>query len=696
MRTVTSVWDQLGRRPDLPTYVGGWLATVAWLAVVGSTVGDAPFNVLMILLTTVGFAVSFVLRGYRGTREWLVLQQTVVRPTTVLRFLFLVLGVLPGLLGIPPCDVLVPELATGTDEWLLATGYMWLVAIYSFGMLSDGLVAFTSVMGVAMFGLMAVFNINPELGVGLLVFLLGNVLMLSNMALAHHAGRRLPGGRAMARWFVDQSIIAGLIVAVTAFVSIGLAYLLQRFSPPGLVPDRLAAVLGSPGRVTGYAGFGDRIELGSADAISSTPLFEAWSSRPALWRRRVYERYTGHGWQGIFRGGAGAIARRPSRTVEIAFNQRYLEGIGARVEIQQRLKFLAAGELVAVPLVTRITFPYDVGTMIDLDRQGDPLLQLPAGIVIEMTSEQAAPTPDQLRACQRVEPEDWRWLLEVPTTARETILPVAQQLAAGKDNPYDIAEAIRQYLETTFVYDASVSVPRRYDDTMQFYFETRRGACDLIATAMVLLARANGIPARVAVGFAPGTPQPNGTRLIRQSDAHAWAELYFEGYGWIAYNPAVPSPEEAAEEVTAVGGRARFRLDLRSLGWLVIVLATGWLLLYTSQELARARPAYGQGDAARVAEGYCRAMRQLARRSWERRRHETPRQHYQRICREHPDAPWLAPLETLVTAYEAARYELRPVDGVDVRRVTEALDRLRKELRRYRSRPPAPGKSQDS
>ena len=73
-------------------------------------------------------------------------------------------------------------------------------------------------------------------------------------------------------------------------------------------------------------------------------------------------------------------------------------------------------------------------------------------------------------------------------------------------------------------------------DPITPFYETRRGYCTQFATAMIMMARAQGIPARMAIGFIPGTREGS-SNIVRASDAHAWPELYFQGSGWLRFEP---------------------------------------------------------------------------------------------------------------------------------------------------------------
>jgi transglutaminase-like putative cysteine protease len=124
----------------------------------------------------------------------------------------------------------------------------------------------------------------------------------------------------------------------------------------------------------------------------------------------------------------------------------------------------------------------------------------------------------------------------------------------------------------------------------EFLFETRRGYCEHYATSFVTLARAAGIPARIVTGYQGGEFNPIGNYLrVRQSDAHAWAEVWFEQSGWVRIDPTAAVAPERVERTfdladTANDGRLLFRADdkglLARLGsqakWLVDSVQLNW------------------------------------------------------------------------------------------------------------------------
>ncbi|MCL1870186.1 MAG: DUF3488 and transglutaminase-like domain-containing protein [Promicromonosporaceae bacterium] len=129
--------------------------------------------------------------------------------------------------------------------------------------------------------------------------------------------------------------------------------------------------------------------------------------------------------------------------------------------------------------------------------------------------------------------------LDVPDSPRKSdIEALAHQLVGKASTDFDKAVLIQDYLRgPSFTYD--VNVPRgRTGDAVWDFLQQRRGYCVQFATSMVVLARSLGIPARLGVGYLPGTQDPQtGTWTVTGKDSHAWPELYFPGSGWVRFEP---------------------------------------------------------------------------------------------------------------------------------------------------------------
>lgn len=151
-------------------------------------------------------------------------------------------------------------------------------------------------------------------------------------------------------------------------------------------------------------------------------------------------------------------------------------------------------------------------------------------------SRQVQPTPEQLRnAGDPV--ADFSRFLKLPSRMPPIILARAKQVTAGKTTSYDKAVALQDWLRSDeFTYSTKAPDGDGLENIKNFLTD-KRGFCVHFASAMAVMARALDIPARVAVGFTPGTADERGTHTITSNDAHAWPELYFDGVGWLAFEP---------------------------------------------------------------------------------------------------------------------------------------------------------------
>lgn len=128
--------------------------------------------------------------------------------------------------------------------------------------------------------------------------------------------------------------------------------------------------------------------------------------------------------------------------------------------------------------------------------------------------------------------------LELPQNLSPDFTDLAQSVTGKAKTPFDKAVAIQNFLTSPpFSYDTSVTAPAGSDALHDFLFKTRSGFCQQYSAAMAVLARLVDIPSRVAVGFTRGVRQQDGSYLVTTHDAHAWPELYFDGFGWVAFEP---------------------------------------------------------------------------------------------------------------------------------------------------------------
>jgi transglutaminase-like putative cysteine protease len=127
--------------------------------------------------------------------------------------------------------------------------------------------------------------------------------------------------------------------------------------------------------------------------------------------------------------------------------------------------------------------------------------------------------------------------LQLPDKLSQTVRDLAHEWTAGANTPLEKLLAIQRHLRR-FRYSVHVQPKASSDYLTQFLTRIKAGYCQQFATAFTVLARIEGFPTRIAVGFLPGTENPaTHTFVVRGLDAHAWPEVYFKDYGWLRFEP---------------------------------------------------------------------------------------------------------------------------------------------------------------
>ena len=173
------------------------------------------------------------------------------------------------------------------------------------------------------------------------------------------------------------------------------------------------------------------------------------------------------------------------------------------------------------------------------------------------------PPGDLRRASSVYPPEIESVYLQLPALDPR-VRKLADEMTAGSKNAYDKAANIERILKTRYTYTLDLSGSPTPDPMANFLFKSKAGNCEYFASAMTVLLRAEGVPARYATGFLPGEYNDvGGDYIVRASDAHAWVEVYFPGYGWITFDPT-PAGDEAQ---TGLFGRLSLYWDWFQFTW---------------------------------------------------------------------------------------------------------------------------------
>jgi transglutaminase-like putative cysteine protease len=174
----------------------------------------------------------------------------------------------------------------------------------------------------------------------------------------------------------------------------------------------------------------------------------------------------------------------------------------------------------------------DSGAVFDLDLE-HPVSRYQA------TSDIAQPGAAELRMAGSAYPSYLDPGYSKPPLSLDPRIPrLAQQITASADNNYDRAQAIETYLRTHFQYTLQLSHTMPRDPLANFLFERKQGHCEYFASSMAVMLRSLGIPARLVNGFRTGEFNDLTSQyVVRASNAHSWVEVFFPGYGWIAFDP---------------------------------------------------------------------------------------------------------------------------------------------------------------
>ena len=131
----------------------------------------------------------------------------------------------------------------------------------------------------------------------------------------------------------------------------------------------------------------------------------------------------------------------------------------------------------------------------------------------------------------------------LPNHLEQAVYDLAYRVTAGAQTPYERAMALQNHLVRSYRYSLDVAMqPADQDFVTNFLFISKEGYCTYFASAMTVLCRMLGLPARYVEGYI-ADPEGSGTALVTGLNAHAWTEVYFHGFGWLTFDPTPHSGE---------------------------------------------------------------------------------------------------------------------------------------------------------
>jgi transglutaminase-like putative cysteine protease len=134
--------------------------------------------------------------------------------------------------------------------------------------------------------------------------------------------------------------------------------------------------------------------------------------------------------------------------------------------------------------------------------------------------------------------------LQLPPGLPDRVRSMANRVAGAAENPYQKAVLLQDYLRTNYTYNEGVPPPPAGRDAVDYFlYEAQEGFCTYYASAMVVMLRAEGVPARIVSGYATGSfDYDRNAYRVAARNAHAWVEVYFPGFGWIEFEPTSALP----------------------------------------------------------------------------------------------------------------------------------------------------------
>jgi len=413
--------------------------------------------------------------------------------------------------------------------------------------------AFLTILGVTSMLASAILTVETGFLVALAVFLVLAVSTFVALEIRRSAAGAVsaavaPGSRAAKR--LNRALaITSVLVAISALgIGTVIFFLIPRFTT-----GYLSALNLQPNLMTGFSDNSTLGDIGKIQQNSSVVMRirvegNSAQAQDIHWRGIVLTNFDGHRWY---------TPEHEERVIGSTLDgdyrfdaAAYPEGKSAPLRYTILMEPVATDAIFAVPRVQSLRgrFLHD-GVRADGSPGRGYLLLDASGSIFnpshnsskvryEGSSRVPTATPADLRALPASYPDAvLHTYLQLPELDRR-IKGLADQITAGARSAYDKAADIQRYLIGHYAYTLDLSGTHGNDPLADFLFVRRAGHCEYFASAMTVMLRAEGIPARYVTGFSAGEYNDvGGDYIIRESDAHAWVEVYFPEYGWITFDP---------------------------------------------------------------------------------------------------------------------------------------------------------------
>jgi transglutaminase-like putative cysteine protease len=445
---------------------------------------------------------------------------------------------------------------------LVRGGAPWLVALAHFATLASGLTLLDArprrseflLVVIALFQVVLASNLTDSVFFPLLLaaFLFSAVWTLLVHTLrveALEAGDPLAATRALGPALLRLTLMASVLSLVLA---LGLFLLLPRLTPRAILP-------GGGAIPTAVSGFSDRVELGDvgrirddATRVLRVDLGDARvPAEERYWRGLAFDRFDGRSWS-ISTPGRRSVSGSSEAGLSLS-----LPGAGPLQEERVVREPVESGVVFGLGDAVRFQ-----GAVRRLERDANGGLYAPGSegerMRYTLTSRGAARPEDVARDDRAAPPEGGERFLALPDLA-PAIADLAAGITRGAATDLEKARRIESHLQRNGRY---TDTPPALDPDSDrspveaFLLGALEGHCEYFASAMVVLARQSGLPARLVNGFAGGRTNPIGGFVeVARSDAHAWVEIHFASAGWVRFDPTPAAARLAAEVAPSLTAR---------------------------------------------------------------------------------------------------------------------------------------------
>ncbi len=462
-----------------------------------------------------------------------------------------------------------------TVEGPLAVLFAWVLTTHAFDVPARRDVAYSLAGSAALMAVAAAQAVDLGFGLWVLTWMVCALACLVAMWQSMSTARGVPWP-SVAGAVVVMAVLTVLLISVLPPPQPSTALLFpsagdgqQVTSPSQLtdgsasLPAHAATARGRTG-VGGYLGFAKALDLADRATLGNQIVLRVRASRPGYWVGETYDHWDGQNWtqSGDPANGTGLVKIESGSpfTIPPAADQTATDAAGTP-DVQTFYLAQSGPNLVfhtdqaeRVYIQSKALYLTGDGTIVSSVAMG-------AGTIYTVVSSDTAATPAELRSSTVPGPPG-----SAPTaslTSKEThrylqlphpypqVAALARRITAGLSSSadgdprtYDKVAAIEQWMSTHVRYTTDIPpLPAGADAVTSFLFGSRRGYCEQISTATVVMLRTLGIAARETVGYVPGSYDPfTDLYEVQASDAHSWVQVWFPGYGWQNFDPTAQVP----------------------------------------------------------------------------------------------------------------------------------------------------------